>query len=473
MSVQRGVCQADGQGASRRARAGGIRWLVVLAVVLGLIGVGAGADPVGAIVGARIVGGAETTVNGFPFQVALYDPRVGSVADGFFCGGVIVDATHVATAAHCLVDQATGRVSPPADVAVLAGTDHLNGLGDPPYGPEVVQDPASVTSFDPSYDPRTNDYDVGVVTLTRPLWSGQAAPSIDGQSSTGSSPAIAPIRISASLAATYANPNSAVGPVLATVSGWGDVRAEPSSSRGEEGSYPRDLRAVQIPLVGDGACSSDYADPFSSQPITARMLCAGSPGGGRDSCFGDSGGPLVVDRQSPADPPNDYVLAGLVSFGEGCAQAGSPGVYARIANPSIARFLTSDPPQTPLDQTSFAHAAGGGGQPRPSLGVVSTRCARARCAVKVLATEPAGGAGVRTVQAMLGFQRRAKCSRPGRRIACLRTIFRTPGVRAMGGRHFLITAEHLRPGHYELTLTAIDQAGLRQTKPTRVALVLH
>lgn len=466
MSVQRGGCQADGRGTSRRARAGNIRGLAALLCVLGFVGavVGGAATPAGAVVDTRIVGGRDTLAGGFPFQVALYNPQAGSVAEGFFCGGVIVDATHVATAAHCLVNQSTGLVNPPQRVAALAGASYLSGRGDPPYGPGVALDPASATSFDPHYNPATNDYDVGVVRLARPLWSGSPPP-LDGQS------AIAPIRVDSALAGAYANPNVA-RPALATVSGWGDIRAETSSSGGAEGLYPRELRSVQMPLVGDAACSGDYADPFTAQPITARMLCAGSSSGGRDSCFGDSGGPLVVDREDPAAAPEDYVLAGLVSFGEGCAQPGSPGVYARIADLEIARYLTSEPPQTPLDQPSFGHAQGSGRRPRPRSSVLSRHCTDGRCVVEVLATEPPGGAGVRTVQATLGFRRRAKCARHGRRVACLRTVFRALGARPISGGRFVIAADHLRPGSYELTLSAIDRAGLRQSRPTRLALVL-
>ncbi len=296
---------------------------------------------------AAIVGGQSVPIADFPFQVALYDPQAGSVADGFFCGGVIVDATHVATAAHCAMDEGTGQVTPPGEIAVLAGTARLARAGAPPAG--AIEDPASATSLDPAYEPSINDYDVAVIRLERPLWTGPTPP-LDGHST------VAPIAVSAALAAAYANPAAGGPPIAATVSGWGDARAASPDSRGLEGVYPSDLRAVQVPLVPATTCDATYGGPLSSQPITSRMLCAGAAEGGRDSCFGDSGGPLVVGG-GPGTPPGDYVLAGLVSFGEGCAQSESPGVYASIANPQIAAFLTSNPPQTPLGPTGRTASA--------------------------------------------------------------------------------------------------------------------
>jgi secreted trypsin-like serine protease len=353
MQVRRGSvvqgCGRGGRRSNRRFRSGARRAAVVplapaltpllAALALALPGSASG------IVGPRIVGGSGVPINDFPFQVALYDPHAGSVAAGFFCGGVIIDATHVVTAAHCAIDEATGQVTPPADIAVLAGSSSLGSAVQSPVG--AVEDPVAATSIDPDYDPAINDYDVAVIKLAHPLWSGSPPP-IDGNST------IAPIAASASLATTYGDPSALTAPILATVSGWGDTRAEPPASQGLNGSYPMGLQATQLPLLGNAACGTDYANPLSSQPITPRMVCAGYTGGGHDSCFGDSGGPLVVDRDAPAAPPGDYVLVGVVSFGEGCAQPESPGVYASIANAKIAAFLNSDPAQTPLGSGDLA-----------------------------------------------------------------------------------------------------------------------
>ncbi len=270
---------------------------------------------------ASIVGGSGASIADFPFQVALYDPRAGSPAAGFFCGGVILDATHVATAAHCVGGVGGPGVS--GRVAVLAGSSTL----DPPE-PGSVRDPVRSSAFDAHYSAQSSDYDVALLTLTRPLWPGSSAPSVNGVST------IAPLPVDRVRAGRFANPEASPA-VLATASGWGDINAAP----GHGASYPASLRAVRLPLVSTGLCEEEYS--AIEQQITSSMICAG---GGRthlDTCYGDSGGPLLVDQDTPARPPGDYVLVGLVDFGNGCAQAGYAGVYTRVANAEVARFLTS------------------------------------------------------------------------------------------------------------------------------------
>lgn len=271
-----------------------------------------------------IVGGAEASIADFPFQVALYDPQAGSPAAGFFCGGVILDADHVATAAHCLLGGGSGRrLSAPAEIEVLAGSSRLS-----PTDSGSVRDPVASATYDPRYNPFTSDYDVGVLTLARRLWNGPT-PKLDGVN------AIAPLPASATLAASYGDPNGEQA-IVATASGWGDTNPAPS----EAPSYPLGLRSAHVSLASEWLCGEAYA--AIEQTITPRMICAGQASHRTDSCYGDSGGPLLVDRDSPADPPADYVLVGLVDFGNGCAQAGYPGVYSRISNHEIASFLNFD-----------------------------------------------------------------------------------------------------------------------------------
>jgi hypothetical protein len=286
---------------------------------------------------ASIVDGSVASITEFPFQVALYDPRAGSPAKGFFCGGVIIDAMRVATAAHCLFGE-RGQHSPPAEIEVLAGSTYLE-----PTDPGSVRDPVVEATVDPAYNPAASDYDVGVLRLERPLWSGPTPP-LDGHS------AIAPLALDTALAAadtaraqtTASATPAAPAPVQALVSGWGDLVSQPGGSP----SYPLRLRKTRVPLVATTLCEEAYAT--IEQPITPRMMCAGgAPGEGQghaDSCYGDSGGPLVAPGAPGGSSPAGDVLLGLVDFGNGCGQAGYPGVYQRIADPAIARFLGAGPP---------------------------------------------------------------------------------------------------------------------------------
>ena len=72
-------------------------------------------------------------------------------------------------------------------------------------------------------------------------------------------------------------------------------------------------------------------DAGINKEISDEMLCAGGQEG-KDSCQGDSGGPLVRRLSS-----NQWVLAGIVSFGYNCGDRGVPAIYTRVS--SIAGWI--------------------------------------------------------------------------------------------------------------------------------------
>src|SRR5271170_483028 len=104
-------------------------WKVLSVVALvAALGLGAGAGDAAASAKPQIVDGVSTSIAAAPFTVALYTAAA-DAHDGQFCGGVIIDATHVITAAHCLSNAVTGQPAQPGEIAVLAGASVLATAG--------------------------------------------------------------------------------------------------------------------------------------------------------------------------------------------------------------------------------------------------------------------------------------------------------------------------------------------------------
>lgn len=86
------------------------------------------------------------------------------------------------------------------------------------------------------------------------------------------------------------------------------------------------LLAAPVKILSSGdktpACATEYSEGYEPR----NMMCAGCAQGGVDTCQADSGGPLTVLAANGRTP----LVAGLTSWGWGCATPGWPGVYTRI-----------------------------------------------------------------------------------------------------------------------------------------------
>lgn len=144
----------------------------------------------------------------------------------------------------------------------------------------------------PKYDDRTMDYDIALLRLDKPVSYSDAMRPICLPSSTENFPS----------------------GTQCVVTGWGKIR--------DSGPVSDKLRVASVPIIDHSKCRQMYG----GNRITERMTCAGYERGGIDSCQGDSGGPLACMENGT------LVLAGVVSWGFGCADERQPGVYANTIN---------------------------------------------------------------------------------------------------------------------------------------------
>ncbi|MDO9484916.1 MAG: trypsin-like serine protease [Actinomycetota bacterium] len=294
----------------------------------------------------RIIGGNPSTIDQSPWQVLII------MRNSMQCSGTLVAATTIVTAAHCLNGYTAG------DVRVWAGISKTSERS-----PAMELAVASITPH-PEFRVDTFDNDIGLITLSRPI-------DLTGK-----------LQLLALPFGQDARAWPASG-VSAVVSGWGVTNPIGTATTDQL------MRAEVLVLAHPNAPCGQYGPDVD--PV--QDVCAGSPTGAVDACQGDSGGPLVVSAPLPT-------LAGVVSFGTECAQAGYPGLYTRLT--TFLPWL-----QSKIDLPVAPPAAPSGVVVRASQGRVDVSwtppVAAGAASTKWTVTAAPGGQTCSTVGSTCGF----------------------------------------------------------------------
>ncbi|UJR14625.1 hypothetical protein I4U23_001619 [Adineta vaga] len=209
------------------------------------------------------------------------------------CGASLLTSEYAVTAAHCLQDFLNNINS----LSILVGTNYLKDKSSPTIQRRTIIKATMHPNYNLGYlDDFSND--IGIIQFEPLNISSSSSSKIrficlpsENQD---------PFQVNTSLVAI----------------GWGVTFA---SSSAPVSNYLRQV-TVQAYSSSSEECQNSHMTNSSVQ------FCAGIPEGGKDTCQGDSGGPLMSFVN------NRWILAGITSFGDGCAEEGKPGIYTRVSH---------------------------------------------------------------------------------------------------------------------------------------------
>jgi Trypsin len=229
-----------------------------------------------------VVGGTAIPIESVPYQVHV---RFGE----FGCGGSVLDAERILTAAHCVVPPGQTQPRPAESFRVMAGFTDITG-GRPP-GAQVER--VESVRVHPLYAEATKTDDVAVLTLARDL-------DLSG-------PSIKPI----ALAPVWS------GPAPGTALGFSGYGAQVEGQTPDGRLYGATLTAIP----------DDQCRPNIAVEASAGVQCVAA--GPQAPCFGDSGGPLTAGGMQVA----------VASYApqSGCGSA--PAGFADVTAPEVRAFI--------------------------------------------------------------------------------------------------------------------------------------
>ncbi|XP_034480576.1 venom serine protease Bi-VSP isoform X2 [Drosophila innubila] len=234
----------------------------------------------------KIVGGVVSKKGAWPW-IALLGYDDGS-SSPFKCGGTLITARHIVTAAHCIREDLTFVRLGEHDLSTDAEARHI----DIPVVKKVPH---------PGYNRRNGRSDIAILYLERNVEFTELILPVCMPSS--------PSLRSKSYVGTYP-----------FVVGWGKTQ--------EGGESATVLNELMIPVMSNEVCRNSYAKlnrNFTLDQFDSAVVCAGVLSGGKDTCQGDSGGPLMTSEGVSSQMR--FYLIGVVAYGVGCARPEVPGVY--------------------------------------------------------------------------------------------------------------------------------------------------
>ena len=270
--------------------------------------------------GTKIVNGVQTEQNSWPWIVEFFMRDAPGSNRGYTCGGTIIAEHWVITAAHCVLDNKGNKLGG------FIGTFAQWRTSKDDEGEFSMEAPPENAWVHPLYGQGSgNNHDIALIRYDDSIFEKAVKKGAAGKVAAACMPCMDYV------------PGDACW-----VAGWGSLE--------QGGNSPSKLQSVGINLFSQEYCAANTL--YSS--VQDDEICAGLPDsnndgltdGGKDSCQGDSGGPLICNVNGMA------TLTGIVSWGQGCAKKGLPGVYGNVMHysdwiyPTMADNPVGGTPQT-------------------------------------------------------------------------------------------------------------------------------